>query len=313
MKILVTGNCGFIPQTFVRLYRDYHDIVGIDAGRYASDPRACALCPTVSGDIANPECLEELFDRYGTFDAIIHMAAESHVDNSIKSPRQFMTSNFLGTFELLEQARIHGVARFLFVSTDEVYGDLKPGDAPFSDPYRLKPSSPYSASKTAADVLVQAYGKTYGMDVVITRSSNCYGPYQYKEKFLPVVILNALNDRPIPVYGTGLNQREWIFVEDNCRGIMAALERGKPMGIYNLGSGTEARNIDMVEMILDMMGKPHSLITFVEDRKGHDFRYFMDSSVAASELGWCAVTPLDDGLRRTVKWFTENPGYWEEQ
>lgn len=313
MKILVTGNCGFIPQTFVRLYRHNHNIVGIDAGRYASDPLARLLCPTMLGDIANPEHLDDLFKNYGNFDAIVHMAAESHVDNSIKSPKPFMLSNFMGTFELLEQAKKHKVKRFLFVSTDEVYGELKLGDPPFSDLHKMNPSSPYSASKTAADMLVQAYGRTYGMDVVVTRSANCYGQRQFREKFLPVVILNALNNRPIPVYGAGLNQREWLFCEDNCRGIMAALERGKPMGIYNLGSGVEARNIDMVYKILDLMGKPHSLISFVEDRKGHDFRYFLDSSVAAVELGWRAETPLDEGLRRTVEWFTKNPKYWEEQ
>lgn len=290
MRILVTGNCGFIGQNFVRLYREVHKIIGIDAACYASDWRARTLCPTMLGNIANTADLEVLFDQYGQFDAIVHMAAESHVDNSIKSPRPFMLSNFIGTFELLEMARKYKVKRFLYVSTDEIYGDLKLGDPPFSNPYQLKPSSPYSASKTAADVLVQAYGKTYGIDVVITRSSNCYGPYQYQEKFLPVVILNALNNQPIPIYGSGLNQREWLFCEDNCRGIMAALERGKPMGIYNLGSGVEARNIDMVYKILDLMGKPQSLIKFVEDRKGHDFRYFLDSSLARNELGWHATT-----------------------
>lgn len=311
MKILVTGNCGFIPQTFVRLYRDNHEIIGIDAGRYASDHRARILCPTVLGDITDPVCLNELFNKFGPFDAIVHMAAESHVDNSIKSPKPFMLSNFMGTFELLEQAKMHKVKRFLFVSTDEIYGELKPNDLPFSNLYRINPSSPYSASKAAADILVQAYGRTYEMDVIITRSANCYGQRQFIEKFLPVVILNALNDRPIPVYGTGLNQREWLFCEDNCRGIMAALECGKSGGIYNLGSGTEARNIDMVGRVLDIMGKPQSLIKFVEDRKGHDFRYFLDSSLAEKELGWHATTSLDEGLQKTIAWFTQNPNYWE--
>jgi dTDP-glucose 4,6-dehydratase len=313
MRILVTGNCGFIGQTFVRLHRDRHELVGIDAKRYAHDWRAASLCHTMLGDISRPDHLEDLFRHYGPFDAIVHFAAESHVDNSIGSPRPFMASNFMGTFELLEKARENGVGRFLFVSTDEIYGDLMPGDQPFSDLRRLRPSSPYSASKAAADMLVQAYGRTYGMDVVITRSSNCYGPYQYKEKLLPVVILNALGDKPIPVYGTGTNQREWLFCEDNCHGIMAALERGKPGGIYNLGSGIEARNIDMVERILDMLGKPHSLIMFVEDRKGHDFRYFLDSSLAEKELGWRAETALDEGLAKTVRWFSGNPGYWGQQ
>lgn len=312
MRILVTGTCGFIGQNFVRLYQGTHEIFGVDAMRYASDSRALTLCHIMHGDVSDPECLEAAFGYYGPFDAIVNFAAESHVDNSIVSPRPFMTSNFMGVFELLEKARKHGVRRFLQVGTDEVYGDLMPGDPPFSNLHELKPSSPYSASKAAADMLVLAYGRTYGMDVVITRSSNNYGPYQYKEKFLPVVILNALNNRPIPVYGSGMNQREWIFVEDNCQGIMAALERGKPGGIYNLGSGVEARNIDMVEKVLDFMGKPLSLITFVGDRKGHDFRYFLDSSLAERELGWKAGMPLDDGLRRTIEWFAQNPTYWEE-
>lgn len=313
MRILVTGCCGFIGQNFVRMYRSEHDISGLDAMLYASDANAESADLTLVGDIADPHSLETSFDYDGPFDAIVNFAAESHVDNSIKSPRPFMISNFMGVFELLEKARKHGVKRFLQVGTDEVYGDLMLGDPPFSDLHQLKPSSPYSASKAAADMLVLSYGRTFGMDVVVTRSCNNYGPYQYKEKFLPVVILNALNDRSIPIYGTGLNQREWIFVDDNCRGIMAALERGKPMGIYNLGSGIESSNIDMVSKVLDLIGKPRSLMTFVEDRKGHDFRYFLDSSLAAAELGWHAQTPLDDGLRRTVDWFVKNPRYWEDE
>jgi dTDP-glucose 4,6-dehydratase len=284
----------------------------MDAMLYASDQRAAALCPTMRGDISKTKDLDDLFRYYGPFDAIVNFGAESHVDNSIKSPRPFMISNFMGVFELLEKAREHGVGRFLQVDTDEVYGDLMPGDPPFSNLYNLKPSSPYSASKAAASLLALSYARTYGLDVVITRSCNNYGKFQFHEKFLPVVILNALNDRPIPVYGAGLNQREWIYTEDNCCGIMAALERGKPMGIYNLGSGTEARNIDMVGKVLDIMGKPQSLIKFVEDRKGHDFRYFLDSSLAENELGWHATTSLDEGLRRTIDWFTQNPNYWED-
>lgn len=312
MRILVTGCCGFIGQNFVRMYRKTHELIGLDAMLYASDRNAMPLGLSMLGDITRAGCLEDLFEYYGPFGAIINFAAESHVDNSIRSPRPFMASNFMGVFELLEKAREHKVGRFLQIGTDEVYGDLMPGDPPFSDLYKMKPSSPYSASKAAADMLVLSYGRTYGMDVIVTRSCNNYGPYQYKEKFLPVVILNALNDRPIPVYGAGLNQREWIFVEDNCRGVMAALEHGKSMGIYNLGSGTEAKNIDMVGKVLDIMGKPQSLIKFVEDRKGHDFRYFLDSSLAENELGWHATTSLDEGLRKTVDWFTQNPNYWED-
>jgi len=310
MRILVTGNCGFIPQNFVRMFSSSHEIVGIDALRYASDPSALGLCRTFVGDISDGSFLDEVFDSIGKIDAVIHMAAESHVDNSIASPRPFMLSNFMGTFELLEQARKRNIDRFLFVSTDEVYGDLKHDDQPFSNLFQIKPSSPYSASKAAADVLVQSYGKTYGMNVVITRSCNNYGPLQYKEKFLPVVILNALSDKHIPIYGNGTNQREWMFVEDHCLGIMATLEHGKSGRIYNLGSGHEERNIDMVYKILDIMGKSRSLVKFVEDRKGHDFRYFLDSSIANNELGWVAQIPLDKGLENTIKWYSENRNYF---
>lgn len=200
---------------------------------------------------------------------------------------------------------------FFCGNTDEVYGDLQKDDTAFFNLCELKPSSPYSASKASSDLLVLSYARTYGMNVVITRSCNNYGRFQYKEKLLPVIILNALKDNKIPVYGQGLNQREWIYVKDNCEGIMSALIYGKSSGIYNLGSGTEIKNIDMVKMILDIMGKPHSLISFVEDRKGHDFRYFMDSSISNKELSWSAKTSLEVGLEKTINWFTSNPNYWE--
>ena len=250
MKILVTGNCGFIGQNFVRMFSARHEIVGFDFLGYAADVRAMALCPTVVGDLSSLIDIEGVFRKHGSFDAIVHFGAESHVDNSIKSPRCFLLSNTVGTFNVLECARQFGVPRTLIASTDEVFGDLMPGDPPFSNPCLLKPSSPYSASKAAGDLFALAYHRTYDLDVVITRSCNNYGMWQYKEKFLPVIILNALNDRPIPVYGNGANQREWLFVEDNCCGIMAALEHGKSGGTYNLGSGIEARNIDMVGKVL---------------------------------------------------------------
>jgi len=310
MKLLVTGNLGFIAQTFVHMYKDKHEIIGIDARRYASDDNALTLCNTVNGDISNPLDLDTLFNNFGPFDVIVHMAAESHVDNSIKSPRPFINTNIVGTFELLEKMRQNGAKKFVLISTDEIFGDLMPNDPPFSNLHQLKPSSPYSASKASADLLALAYKRTYGLDVVITRGCNTYGKFQYYEKLLPVIISNAINDRPIPIYGTGLNQREWIFSEDHCRGIMAALEKGKSGSIYNLGSSIELTNLDMVKKILDIMGKPHSLIKFVEDRKGHDFRYFMDSSLAHEELGWKAKVPLEEGLKTTIDWYIQNPNYW---
>jgi dTDP-glucose 4,6-dehydratase len=211
------------------MYKDQHEIIGIDKLGYASDKNAISLCYGVYADICNiHKC-----DLPTDFDAIINFAAESHVDNSIASPEPFMTSNFMGTYQLLEFARKHNIPRFVQIGTDEVYGDLSPDDPPFSNLHEMKPSSPYSASKASADMLVLAYHRTYGMDVVITRSCNNYGPYQYKEKLIPVVITKSLNDEQIPLYGDGLNMREWIYVEDNCEGIMASVLKGKSGGIYN--------------------------------------------------------------------------------
>lgn len=311
MRILVTGNCGFIGQNFVSMYKDKHDIVGMDMLTYASDRNALALCPTVVGDISNPYDLERAF-ALGPFDAVVNFAAFSHVDNSIASPEPFLKSNVNGTFYLLEMVRKHG-GRFVQISTDETMGFLRLEDPPFSDPYHMRPSSPYSAAKAAADCFVIAYGHTFGMDVVITKSCNNYGPFQFHEKLVAMTITNALADRPVLIHGRGEQIREWIWVEDNCRGVMAALEHGKRMGIYHLGSGLEMRNIDIATRLLDIMGKPQSLIRFVEDRKGNDFRYLLDSSQTHAELGWHADTPFDHGLRQTVGWYAANPSYWARQ
>lgn len=309
MKILLTGNCGFIGQNFVRLFNKDHTIIGLDKMGYASDKSAAKLCPTWAMDFSKDN-LEQVFNHI-KFDAIIHMGAESHVDNSINSPEQFMYSNYIGTFNLLEMAKKYKL-RFLFIDTDEVYGDLSLTDAPFSDYNNLKPSSPYSASKAAAGLLVMSYHRTYGVDTVITRSCNNYGPFQYKEKFLPVVILNALNNIQIPVYGRGSNVREWIFVEDNCYGIMNVLQNGESGGIYNIGSGMEKSNLEMVKQILILMNKSENLIKFVEDRKGHDLRYAMDSSKMLNELKWEAKTHLINGLQKTIDWYIKNQNYWSE-
>lgn len=306
MKLLVTGHCGFIGQNFVRLYNNDYNIVGMDKLGYASDDTALDLCAGGIGDLCYPHNIEAIFNVYGPFDAIINFAAESHVDNSIASPKPFMRSNFIGTFNLLEAARKYKVSRFVQIGTDEVYGDLEPEDPPFSNLHELKPSSPYSASKAAADVLVLSYGRTYKMDVVITRSCNNYGPFQHKEKFIPVVIRNALAENKIPLYGDGLNMREWIHVEDNCKGVLAALLKGKSGGIYNLGSGVETTNIDLLKTILRHLDKPESLIEFVTDRKGHDRRYFLDSTISYEELKWKPEISLNDGLKSTIEWFVKN-------
>lgn len=309
MKILITGNCGFIGQNFVRMFRDEHQFVGVDKMGYASDSRAAKLCPTWKLDLASDD-LNPVF-RNEKFDGIVNMAAESHVDNSIISPEIFIQSNIVGTARLLEMTRKYNVPRFLQVSTDEVMGDLQINDPPFSNPHLLRPSSPYSSSKASADLITQSYNRTFNLNTVITRSCNNFGPYQYKEKFIPVVIKNALNNSNIPVYGTGQNIREWIYVEDNCHGIMKVFLNGKSGQIYNIGSGMEVQNLKIVKQILSILNKPLSLIKMVEDRLGHDFRYALDYSLIRNELNWDAKIHLDEGLKRTIKWFTENPNYWE--
>jgi dTDP-glucose 4,6-dehydratase len=286
------------------MYHKQHQIVGIDKMGYASDKEAANFCTKhFELDIARSG-FEAIFDdineQYGPFDAIVNFAAESHVDNSIKSPDVFIQSNIIGTFNLLEAARKHNVKKFIQIGTDEVYGDLMPDDPPFPDLHIMKPSSPYSASKASADLLALSYHRTYGLDVVVTRSCNNYGPYQHGEKFIPVIITKALNDETIPVYGTGLNMREWIYVEDNCEGVMKAVLNGASGSIYNLGSGEEKTNLDLVREILSNMGKPLSLIEMVEDRKGHDFRYFLDSDISYDELDWKPDTEFSKGIRETI-------------
>lgn len=303
MKILLTGNCGFIGQNLVKLYSNKHEFIGLDKLGYASDIGAAKLCPTWILSTAFDD-LDPVF-KHTKFDAIINMAAESHVDNSIASPEPFMYNNFIGTFRLLEMARKYNIKNFLQIGTDESYGDLQPNDPPFSNNHLLKPSSPYSASKTSADLLVLSYNRTYGMNTIITRSCNNYGPFQYEEKLIPVIIINALKNKEIPIYGNGLNQREWIYVDDNCHGIMSALINGKSGGIYNIGSGIEKTNIDLVKQILAIMDKPEALIKFVSDRPGHDLRYAMDSGESKTDLKWDISTKLEDGLKMTVNWFTK--------
>ncbi len=311
MKILLTGNCGFIGQNFVRLFKDDYEIIGVDKLGYASDKNAMELCKSRISDIYLPHTIEPLFDMYQP-DYVINCGAESHVDNSIKSPKPFIMSNIVGTFNILEMCKKYNVKRLLQVSTDEVLGDLEENDLPFSNDDLLKPSSPYSASKASADLLVLSYVRTFGIDAVITRSCNNYGPYQYYEKFIPVVINSILNNKQIPIYGTGSNKREWIHVRDNCNGLMKALINGKSGSIYNLGSGFEIKNIDMVKTILQKMNVNEDLISFVEDRKGHDKRYFMNSEKSYRELDWKPEINFKDGIEETIRWYVENQNYWEQ-
>lgn len=320
MRLLVTGGCGFIGSNFIRHVLAHYPetyICNVDALTYAGNPANLAGVAEEYGeryefahaDIANRAQMEEVFSRHQLY-AVVNFAAESHVDRSIDTPENFIYTNVVGTSILLDCARKHGVRRFLQVSTDEVYGSLGP-DGKFTEQSPIQPSSPYSASKAGADLLALATHHTYGLEVIVTRCSNNYGPYQYPEKLIPLMILNALRDKPLPVYGDGMNVRDWIHVEDHCRAVIAALLSGKPGEVYNIGSDGEMANIEVVKMILDHLGKPHSLITFVKDRLGHDRRYAIDSSKAHKELGWKPLHQHEQGIRETIDWYLQNRAWWE--
>ena len=261
------------------------------------------------GDIANADQMDALMTDH-QFYAVINFAAESHVDRSINSPQNFIHTNVVGTSVLLDAARRHDVQRFLQISTDEVYGSLG-ATGKFTEESPLDPTSPYSSSKAGADLLALAYHKTYGLEVLVTRSSNNYGPYQFPEKLIPLMIISALRDQPLPVYGDGLNVRDWIHVEDHCAAIVAALFKGKPGKIYNVGGDGEMPNLEVVKLILDTLGKPHSLISFVTDRLGHDRRYAIDSSFAQRELEWRPLHNAREGIAATVDWYLSNLSWWE--
>jgi dTDP-glucose 4,6-dehydratase len=308
----VTGGCGFIGSHFVRVVlktRKNCQLVNLDALTYAGNPdnlRSVEEDPRyrfVKGDIADPDLVDRLVKE--GFDAIVHFAAESHVDRSLYGPVEFVRANVEGTAVLLEAAKRHSVPRFLMVSTDEVYGSLPPTGV-FKESTPLHPNNPYSATKAGADQLALAYHRTFGLDVVVTRSSNNYGPNQYPEKFIPLFVTNALEGKPCPVYGDGLQIRDWLHVEDNARGILAAVEKGKSGEVYNLGGGNERPNLEVAKAILAHLGKPESLLTFVTDRPGHDRRYALDSSKARKELGWAPKVAFEDGLHDTVDWYREN-------
>ncbi len=318
MNVLVTGGAGFIGSNLVRWLRAERPqwrVVNLDKLTYAGNLENLAGVEDgaryrfVRGDICEGEPLADLL-RAEKIEAVLHLAAESHVDRSILGAAVFVQTNVTGTQVLLDASRDAGVKRFVQVSTDEVYGSLGP-EGFFTEETPLAPSSPYSASKAAADLLALAYAHTYGMDVVVTRCSNNYGPYQFPEKLIPLMIANALGDRPLPVYGDGKNVRDWIHVEDHCAGLVAALERGKAGEVYNLGASNERCNIDVVEAVLRTLEKPRSLVRFVQDRPGHDRRYAIDPSKARRDLGWAPRHAFEEGLARTIAWYQENRGWWE--
>lgn len=267
----------------------------------------------IRADIAGREAIYGIFEAERP-DIVVNFAAESHVDRSIEDPAIFLKTNVMGTQVLLDACRKYGISRYHQVSTDEVYGDL-PLDRPdlfFTEQTPLHTSSPYSASKAAADLLCNAYHRTYGLPVTISRCSNNYGPYQFPEKLIPLMIANALADKPLPVYGQGLNVRDWLYVEDHCVAIDQILERGQVGQTYNVGGHNEMRNIDIVKLICRALGKPESLITYVTDRKGHDMRYAIDPTFIHEQLGWLPATKFSDGIQRTIEWYLNNRSWWEE-
>jgi dTDP-glucose 4,6-dehydratase len=312
-SFFVTGGAGFIGSAFVRLALEKIpscEIKNFDALTYAGNADNLKGLDNgrhhfFKGDIIDPDAV--LGALTGGADAIINFAAESHVDRSILSAHEFIRTNVLGTQVLLDAARERGVKRFLQVSTDEVMGSLpEDGDAFFTEKSPFAPNSPYAASKAAAEHLVRAAHHTFGLDTVITRCGNNYGPRQFPEKFLPLLLSNAVNDEPIPIYGDGLNVRDWIFVDDHCRAILLALQKGRPGATYNIGARNQQRNLDVARSVLDMLGKPHSLMRFVKDRPGHDRRYAIDPSLAESELGWRPRETWERGLGKTIEWYQTN-------
>lgn len=317
-KFFVTGGAGFIGSAFVRLLLDEFpgcEVINFDALTYAGnldnlDGLDEGRHHFVRGDIADPVTV--LGALAEDCDAIINFAAESHVDRSIANAAEFLRTNITGTQVLLDAARTRGVKRFIQVSTDEVMGSLPENeDAYFTEDSPFAPNSPYAASKAAAEHLVRAAHHTFGLDTVVTRCGNNYGPRQFPEKFLPLVLSNALNDEPIPVYGDGRNVRDWIYVDDHCRAIMLAMEKGRPGGVYNVGARNERRNIDVVGSLLDTLGKPRSLITFVKDRPGHDRRYAIDPLLIETELGWRPSETWESGLQKTIEWYQQNTRWIE--
>lgn len=322
MTIIVTGGAGFIGSNFVfhmlQAHPDYR-IVCLDKLTYAGN--LSTLEPVlqqdnfrfVKADICDRQAVDKLFQEEKP-DIVVNFAAESHVDRSIENPGIFLETNIMGTAVLMDACRKYGIQRYHQVSTDEVYGDL-PLDRPdlfFTEETSLHTSSPYSSSKASADLLVMAYYRTYGLPVTISRCSNNYGPYHFPEKLIPLMIANALADKPLPVYGNGENVRDWLYVEDHCRAIDLIIHNGKVGEVYNVGGHNEKRNIDIVRIICQELGKPESLIVHVEDRKGHDRRYAIDPAKIHRELGWLPETKFEDGIKKTIKWYLEHKKWWQD-
>ncbi|KRW92301.1 spore coat protein [Alicyclobacillus tengchongensis] len=316
MRILITGGAGFIGSNFIRYMRSSHpedQIVNIDALTYAGnldnlrdvDAKQYAF---VKADITNANEIEPLVEQ--GFDVIVNFAAESHVDRSILDPSAFVRTNVMGTQVLLDAAKKYGVKKFVQVSTDEVYGTLAPDDDAFTETTPIQPNSPYSASKASADLIVRAYHETYGMDVNITRCSNNYGPYQFPEKLIPLMIINALEDKPLPVYGDGPRVRDWLHVWDHCAGIDLVMRQGKGGEVYNIGGNNERTNLDIVRTVLKYLGKPESLIRHIADRPGHDRRYAIDARKIRAELGWKPRYTFESGISETIECYLNHREWW---
>lgn len=326
--VLVTGGCGFIGSNYVAYTLEHYpddQVVNLDALTYAGNPHNLEAYEDnpnytfVHGDIRDEELVNGLFEKYD-FDYVVNFAAESHVDRSIEDPNIFLTTNVFGTQNLLNAAKKHWSLRpddkycfeykdgkrFLQVSTDEVYGSLEGKDDLFTEVTPLAPNSPYSASKTSADLFVRAYHQTFGLPMNITRCSNNYGPYQFPEKLIPLMIHNALHDKSLPIYGDGLQIRDWLYVEDHCSGIDTVLRNAEAGEVYNIGGNNEKANIEIVKLILEALGKPESLITYVKDRPGHDRRYAIDNSKITRELGWKPAYVFDEGIKMTIKWYLDH-------
>ena len=322
MVILVTGGAGFIGSNFIFYEMDHHPedrIVCVDKLTYAGNLSTLQSVMDrdnfrfVRADICQREQLTPIFEQEKP-DIVVNFAAESHVDRSIDTPEIFLQTNIMGTATMMDLCMKHGVGRFHQVSTDEVYGDL-PLDRPdllFTEQTPLHTSSPYSSSKASADLLALAYHRTYGLPVTISRCSNNYGPWHFPEKLIPLMIINALHDKPLPVYGEGLNVRDWLYVEDHCKAIDMIIRDGRPGEVYNVGGHNEMRNIDIVRLICQKLGKSEDLITYVTDRKGHDLRYAIDPSKIRAELGWAPETCFSDGIDRTIEWYLSHRPWWEE-
>lgn len=321
MTIIVTGGAGFIGSNFIfhmlEVYPEYR-IICLDKLTYAGNLSTLEKVNDnknfrfVKADICDRQAVYKLFEEENP-DIVVNFAAESHVDRSIETPEIFLQTNIIGTAVLMDACRKYGIKRYHQVSTDEVYGDL-PLDRPdlfFTENTPLHTSSPYSSSKASADLLVLSYYRTFGLPVTISRCSNNYGPYHFPEKLIPLMVINALANKPLPVYGEGLNVRDWLYVEDHCRAIDLIIHNGRVGEVYNVGGHNEMSNIDIVKIICKTLGKPESLITYVSDRKGHDLRYAIDPEKIHKELGWLPETKFADGIQRTIKWYLENENWWK--